>query len=74
MLVIKMKSKILNSAHVQSMVAALKSAGISCEKTATTRVCTATNSQTGVKEVVFRAMKHSRNRTWLVSYSADLFV
>ena len=69
----KYKSSILPSANVSAMVAALKSAGLSCDKTATTRVVKARHPVSGVVVDIFRAMKHSHNGSWLVRHADDLF-
>ena len=65
-------TRIVDSAEMRAMVKALKvlgARGVKVEKTPTTRLLTVPNGR-----VAFRAMKHSRDGSWLVTYDSRLFV
>ena len=68
----KQITRIVDSAEMRAMGKALKvleAHGVKVEKTPTTRLLTIPNGR-----VAFRAMKHSRDGSWLVTYDSRLFV
>ena len=64
-----MVSFIADSRNLNAMVKAMRDIGVPVERERTTVQVT-----TPKGESIFRAMKHSRNGTWLVSHHKELFL